>query len=106
MNWLVLILAFSVAVLMGAFLANLLERTRPRWTARRQLWAAASALPIFILLATLIGLAWILVSGPGAGENMQDLALVVTGAIGVLFAGVALVGGLVGGSFAQRSKQE
>ena len=104
MNWLVLIAAFCIAVLMGAFLANLLERSRPGWSARRQLWAAASALPIFIVIATVIGLAWILVSGPGKGENMQDLALVVTIAIGALFAGVALVGGLVGGSFAQRRK--
>ena len=104
MNWLVLIGAFGISVLMGAFLANLLERSRPGWSVRRRLWAAASVLPIFILLATVIGLVWVLVSGPGKGENMQDLALVVTAMIGALFAAVALVGGLVGGSFAQRSK--
>ena len=106
MNWLALILAFCVAVLMGAFLASLLERSRPNWGARRRLWAAASALPLFILLATAAGLAWILVAGPGTGENMQDLALVVTAMIGALFAVVALVGGLVGGSFAQRDKRQ
>ncbi len=106
MNWLVLILAFCIAVLMGAFLANLLARSRPGWSARRQLWTAASALPIFIMLATVFGLAWILVSGPGKGENMQDLAVVVTAMIGAFFAAVALIGGLVGGSFAQRSKSE
>ena len=102
MNWLVLIVAFCIAMLMGAFLANLIERSRPGWSARRRLWAAAAVLPCFILLATAIGLALILVPGPGTGENMQDLALVVTAMIGALFAGIALVGGLVGGSFAQR----
>ena len=102
MNWSALIVAFAVAVVMGAFLANLLERRRLDWSARRRLWTAAAVLPGFILAATLVGIAIILFTGPGSGENMRDLAVAATAAVGGIFALIALVGGLVGASFARR----
>jgi hypothetical protein len=105
MNWLVLILAFCLAVLLGAFLARLLERSRTAWSARRRIWAAAAVLPGFIVLATIAAVAWVVSVGPGTGENMQDLAVAATVAVGVIFALVALLGGFVGASYAQRGNQ-
>ena len=104
MNWLVLILAFAIAVLVGGYLARLLERSRPAWSARRRLWTAAIVLPAFLILATIVGLVWLLAVGPGTGENMQDLALTVTAFVGGLFALLTMIGGLVGATFAQRGE--
>ena len=102
MNWLVLILAFAIAVLIGGFLARWLERSRSDWSARRRIWTAAAVLPAFLILATLVAVAWVLAIGPGEGENMQDLAVAVTIAIGAWFAVVTLLGGLAGAHFASR----
>ena len=102
MNWLALIAAFSIALLVGASMARLLTLNRPSWTPRRRLWTAASVLPGFILLATLAGIGFILVTGPGRGENMQDLAVAATATVGAIFGLIALLGGLVGASFAIR----
>lgn len=102
MNWLVLILAFCIGALMGAFFSRLAGRSRPGWTARRRLCIAASILPCLIGLLTLGGLAWVVLTGPGAGENMQDLALVVTAIVGSILAGLAFLGGIVGASLEAR----
>ena len=98
MNWLALIAAFAVSLLTGAFLARLLERSRPDWPPRRRLWTAASALPIFIGVATMCGILVVVATGPGTGENMQDLAVAATATVGVIFAIIALAGGFVGAS--------
>ena len=102
MNWLVMLIAFSLAVLMGAWLAGLLARSRPQWSDRRRLLVAASVLPGFALFATLAGIAWVIAVGPGRGENMQDLAVVATAGVGGFFAILALAGGFVGAWLAQR----
>jgi len=102
MNWLVLLLAFSLAVVVGAWLAGVLARRRPQWSGRRRLFVAALVLPAFVLIASLAGIAWITVSGPGTGENMQDLAVVATATVGGIFALLTLVGGLVGAVLALR----
>ena len=102
MNWLVLIAAFAIALAVGAFLRRLLERSRPGWSARWRLWGAALALPGFILLATFAGIVFVLLAGPGSGENMQDLAIATTAFVGLVFAIVALVAGLVGATFGAR----
>ena len=102
MNWSLLLIAFSLAVLMGASLARFIARSWPEWTARRRLLTAASVLPSFTLLTTIVGVVWVLVSGPRTGENMQDLAVVATAAIGGFFAVLAFIGSFVGASLAQQ----
>lgn len=102
MNWLAYILAFVIALVVGSFLGRLLARSRPHWGSTRRLWAAALVLPMFIVLLTAVGLAWVVLAGPGEGENMLDLALVVTAMAGAFFAVIALIGGLVGASLAER----
>ena len=104
MNWLVMLIAFSLAVAMGAWLASLLARSRPRWSDRRRLVVAASILPGFALLATLVGIGWVIAIGPGTGENMRDLAIAVTAGVGGFFAILAFVGGFIGASLAQPRK--
>ena len=105
MNWLVPILTFVIAIWLSVFLARLLERNRTGWTDRRRAWVAASVLPAFILFLTFVGMAWILI-GPGPRKGLLDLWLVVTAALGAVCAAVALVGGLVGASFARRGRGE
>jgi hypothetical protein len=95
-NWLVLIGVFAISVLVGSRLASYACRNRPDWTPRRRRWVAASIVPAFVAVLTIAGLAWVIVTGPGSGENMQDLALIVTAGAGAVFAAVALGGGLVG----------
>ena len=102
MNWLAFILCFSISVLVAAFLGKLLAANRPGWTRRRRKWTAVLVMPLFIAGLTLAGLAWVVFTGPGTGENMQDLALIVTATAGALFAAVALAGGLVGARYAER----
>ena len=102
MNWSLLLIAFAMAVFMGSSLARFLTRSRPEWSPRRRLLTAASVLPSFMLAMTVLGVAWVVISGPGTGENMQDLAVAATAAGGGFFALLALVGGLVGAALAQR----
>ena len=101
MNWLVLLIAFSLGVVIGGWLSRLLARSRPQWTDRKRLFVAASVLPAFTLLLTLVGIVWVIVSGPGTGENMQDLAVFATAGVGGIFAILTLLGSLVGGSLAR-----
>jgi hypothetical protein len=103
-NWLLLLAAFAIAALAGAFVAGVLERSRKQWSKRRRLWTAAFALPCVVLAATAAGIAWVVISGPGSGENMQDFAIAATALVGGLFTIIALVGGIVGVSFAQGRK--
>ena len=102
MNWSFLLIAFALAVFMGASLARFFARSRPEWSARRRLLTAASVLPFFTLVMTIAGVLWVLISGPGTGENMQDLAVAATAVVGALVAALALIGGLVGAGLVQR----
>ena len=97
----VFIFAFCVAVLAGAIAATTVARVRPQWSERRRMMVSALLLPAFTLFATLAGLATILVTGPGDGENMQDLALVATAMVGVLFAFLFFIGGMIGAGLRQ-----
>ena len=106
MNWPFLIFAFCVAVLTGAIAATTLARLRPQWSERRRLMTSALILPMFTLFATLAGIAAILATGPGEGENMQDLALAAVASIGVLFASVAFLGGVIGAGLRQRGMRK
>ena len=106
MNWSLLFIAFALAVIMGMAFAALLAQLRPQWSARRRMFVAASWLPGIVILLTLIGLAVILLSGPGAGENMKDLALAATASMGAFFAFLGFIGGLVGASLARRKRDQ
>ena len=105
MNWLVMILAFAVAVMTGGFLAGTLARSRAGWSARRRKFTAAAALPLFLLLLTAAGVVFVFVSGPGEGENMQDLAVAATLVVGGVFAFTTFIGGMVGASLSERREQ-
>lgn len=105
MNWVTLIVAFAVAVAVGAFLARLLERSRPGWTRQRRLWTAAAVLPGFLIAATLVGEAWVMATGADTG-GMRDLALFAVALVGAVLAAIAFAGGLVGASFASARDRE
>ena len=104
-NWSAFIIAFGIAVIVAAFLDPRIADARPDWSVRRRRLAAASLLPALILLATILGLLWVLFTGPGDGENMQDLALAATGTIGLLFAVLTMVAGLLGASVAGKRRK-
>ena len=101
MNWPLLVFAFCMAVLTGAIAATTFARMRPQWSERRRLLASALLLPAFTVFATLAGLVVILATGPGDGENMQDLALAAVASIGMLFASVGFLGGVIGAGLRQ-----
>jgi hypothetical protein len=106
MNWTMLFIAFALAVIMGMAFSALLIQLRPQWSPRRRMLVAASWLPGIVVLLTLGGLIVVLLSGPGAGENMQDLAVAATLAIGAFFAVLGFAGGLVGAALAQRRRRQ
>ncbi len=103
MNWLVLILSFAIAVLIGSFLASRFEHSRPDWTPRRRKWMAALALPAFIALATItgIGLTMMIIT-PAPGAGYRDLYSGIYAIVGAVFFGITLIGGLVGAGAAVR----
>lgn len=102
MTWSFLLFAFCIAVITGAVAATTLARLRPEWSDRRRLLAAALLLPALTLLAALVGLVAVVVTGAGQGDNMQDLALAAIAAMGGGFALLAFFGGLVGAGLRQR----
>jgi hypothetical protein len=102
MNWLVLIVTFAIAVLVGAFLATTLGRTRSDWSTRRRLWTAALALPGFIVFATLLGVGCTMTAMPAQGAGNRDLVIAVYAMLGAVFLVITLVGGLVGAFAAVR----
>jgi hypothetical protein len=98
------LIAFALAVLMGASFAALLAQMRPAWSKRRRMFTAASALPLITIIATLIGLLFIATQGGGADDSMRDLALAAIGMLGGVFAFIAFGGGLVGAALAQHRR--
>jgi hypothetical protein len=99
-----LLIAFALAVLMGASFAALLAQMRPTWSKRRRLVAAASALPLITIVATLLGVLFIATQGQGADEGMRDLAVAAVAVLGGMFAFIAFGGGLVGAALAQHRR--
>jgi hypothetical protein len=102
MNWLVLIISFAIAVLIGSFLASKLERSRPDWSPRRRKWTAAAALPAFIVLATIAGIGLTMVTTPAPGEGYRGLYSGIYAMVGAVFFVITLLGGLVGAAAAVR----
>jgi hypothetical protein len=105
MNWALLFMAFALAVVMGMGFAALLLQMRPHWSSRKRTLIAASCLPAVVIALTLVGLVVVMRTGPGSGENMQDLAITATATIGGFFAVLGFLGGLVGASIAERKRR-
>ena len=106
MNWLVLIIAFAIAVGIGAFLATMLGRTRRDWSDRRRLWTAALALPAFILFATVSAVGCTMAAAPVQGDGNRNLVVAVYGMVGAIFLVITLAGGFVGAVVAVRKDEE
>jgi len=105
MNWSMLFIAFALAVIMGMAFSAFLIQMRPQWSPRKRMLVAASWLPGVVILLTIAGLIVVQFSGPGTGENMKDLALAATIAIGGIFAVLGFAGGLVGAALADRKRR-
>jgi hypothetical protein len=104
MNWTMILIGFSLAVLMGAGLASLFAQLKPSWSTRRRGLVAASVLPGVTLVTTFLGLLWIWnLDNPGGG-NVRDLAAAAIATVGLGFALLAFFGGLVGALLAQRRR--
>lgn len=104
MNWTILLIGFSLAVLMGAGLASLLAQMRPEWSARRRGLVASSVLPGVTLAATLLGLLWIWSLEDPGGGNMRDLAASMIATVGLGFTFLGFFGGLIGALLAQHRR--
>ena len=102
MNVTMILIGFSLAVLMGAGLSSLLAQLKPQWSRRRRGFTAAVFLPGVTILTTLLGLLWIWTLDDPGGGNMRDLAAAALATMGLAFAAVAFVGGLIGAAAAQR----
>jgi flagellar motor component MotA len=104
MQLIFILIAFALAVLMGASFAALLAQMRPAWSARRRMVTAASALPAITIVATLLGILFVSTQAKGAEDSMRDLAVAAVGTLGGFFAFVAFGGGLVGAALAQHRR--
>ncbi|HKP35140.1 MAG TPA: hypothetical protein VJT70_10230 [Sphingomicrobium sp.] len=106
MNWTLVLVGFSLAVLMGAALVSLLVTIRPEWSARRRRVTAASILPAITLLATLLGVLFIATARHGESERMEDLAIAALATFGGGFTLLALIGGLIGATLSSRRHEK
>jgi multisubunit Na+/H+ antiporter MnhB subunit len=102
MNWTLVLIGFSLAVLMGAGLVALLAAVRPEWTPRKRELIAASALPAITAVATALVLVLILAGNYDATGQMRDLATAALLTIGGGFTVLAFLGGLIGALLAGR----
>ena len=102
MDWTILLIGFSLAVLMGAGLSALLAQTKPEWSRKRRGFVAALVLPSVTVLVTLLGLVWIWSLEDPGGGNMRDLAASALATLGLGFTVLAFIGGLIGAGVAQR----
>ena len=104
MNWTIVLIGFSLAVLMGAGVVALLAQMRPEWSPRRRGLIAASVLPCVTIVASLLGLAWIWSLPDAGGGDMRDLAASAVATVGLGFALLAFVSGLIGAALAQHRR--
>ena len=95
-------IGFALSVLMGAGLVALLATIRPQWSARRRRYAAALVLPLITVVATLLGLLFIVAGNHDSTDHMKDLAISARIAIGGGFTLVSFGGGLIGATLAGR----
>ncbi len=94
------IVAFALALLVGAWLDSRLHG-RAGTGKRRRVLQASLPLPLLVLLLSAAGMLWEVLR-TRTGENMADLAIAVYAAIGALFGAVTFAGGVVGAFIAER----
>ena len=104
MNWTMILIGFSLAVLMGAGLTSLLRQLKPEWAPRARALAAASFLPAVTVLATLLGLLWIRTLDDPGGGDARDLASAAVATVGLGFTLLGFLGGLLGALLAQHRR--
>ena len=106
MNWTMILIGFSLAVLMGAGLRAFLVTLRPEWSARKRVVVASSVLPAITLVVSGLVLMILELNRPSdVGGGMHDLALRVVMMIGGLFTVTAFVGGLIGAILSQARRR-
>jgi len=103
-NWTLILIGFSLAVLMGAGVAALLAQMRPEWTQRKRGLVAASFLPGVTLVATMLALIWIWSLDDPGGGNMRDVAASMIATVGLGFSLLGFFGGLLGALLAQHRR--
>jgi hypothetical protein len=104
MDWTFLLIGFALAVFMASALVSLLATIRPEWTRRRRRLTAASLLPGVTMVATLLGMLFVVTSPHGADRHTEGLALKGLAMIGGGFTLIAWIGGLVGATLASRRR--
>ena len=95
-------IGFALSVLMGAGLVALLATVRPQWSARARRLVAASVLPIVTVIATVLGILFIVAGNHDASNEMKELAISALIAIGGGFTFLSFGGGLIGATLAGR----
>ena len=96
MNWFLILVAFGLAVLMGASASSLFATIRPQWSERQRLFASAVLLPALMLAATIAILLAVIFGGRAEDADMRDLAVATIARVGGLVVLLALVGAFVG----------
>lgn len=104
MNWTLVLIGFSLAVIMGAGISALLTQMRPQWSRRKRGFIAASALPSVTVVATLLALLWIKTLPDAGGGDMRDLAMSMVATVGLGFTLLGFFGGLIGAGLAQHRR--
>ena len=95
-------MGFALSVLMGAGLVALLATVRPQWSARARRYIAALTLPLITLIATALGVLFIVAGNHDTSDQMKDLAISALVAIGGGFIFLSFAGGLIGATLAGR----
>jgi hypothetical protein len=104
MEWTLVLVGFSLAVLMGSALLSLFATIRPEWSARRRRLTAAAVLPAITLIATLLGAAFVVSANHGQSAQLVALAIRGLVMIGGGFILLAWIGGLIGATLASRRR--
>ena len=105
MNWLVLLIAFSVGAAVGVAAVRRFKRTAGGWSGLRRVLTAAALVPAAITICVVLGVAWAYLTLPEGGEGGRDIASFVFAVVGAVLGVPALLGGLVGATVAERSKR-
>ena len=101
MNWFVALISGVVGALIAGAMTRLLQKRASGWSGLRRVLTASAMLPGIILTFTVIGVASAQLTGPEHGESNRHVVSFVYKIIGAIFAGLTVVGGLVGAALAE-----
>lgn len=102
MNIPYLVIAFCLAVLVGAIAMTTLARVAPQWTPRRRVFVAAMVLPAVTLLATLAGIVAAMNNDRVDDDGVRDMAIAAIATMGAMSALIAFIGGMIGAALRQK----